>query len=185
MIFRRQEQAAVDYVAGRHHRQQKRNLRLLIVFFAISGAFFLVLGTPELWAELELRRVGVVVPAHVTEWNVTHGRGGPGYDVRYELTVPGHEERLTRADWFLLSRTNLWSSLDVAAWELSKSTGSIEVTYLPDHPQINRPVDATSGFGNTIGVVTIGGIAWIMAFLLVVVRRGGRLSRMVLAQPPA
>lgn len=92
------------------------------------------LGISGLVHEWRLAQSGRTTCAHVSARQVVRGRS-PDYQVKYRFLVGGTSYQAQDET----GRRDLWESIPETEWNRSLEAGCVDVLYLPEAPEVNRP----------------------------------------------
>lgn len=114
-------------------------------------------GAASVMDQQRLNEHGVRIAATVTDTRYMQERRGDSFEVRYAFQVADHPGTFTLGDE---SGSNLWATTDgQQEWERARSTGHIDVLYLPENPTVNRLITRR---GNPIGDPAAGVVLGVM-----------------------
>lgn len=131
----------LDFFVERLLKTPRGRAIVATVAVLLGGVFFWIAygDARGLW---RLQRERAIVDAEVVEARISHGMHfEKHHDVRYRFQVPGRSNWFTREERGT-GRIDLWSSLDPAEWERARSTGRLQVVYVPNDPGVNLPLVA-------------------------------------------
>jgi hypothetical protein len=154
----------------------KRALYLFLFICALGGGGVLTwLGIQTVRHELRLREKPAVADAKLTDtatYVVTRNHiESTDYEVRYAFQLNG--QTFTCGDE--TGRDDLWATMaNKGDWDAARAAGTLQVTYLPDEPRINRPVLAGNApLGDSLAGLILGGVLGLTGLIgsTVLVRR--------------
>ena len=139
-----------------------RYAMLVFLYLIFSPAMF-YLGISSIKDEQDLQDKGVIASAAVIDSRILATRNGASYDVKYQFSVDGGKTWYSCSD--RTGRKNIWCPVTEEQWQATRSTGQVEVIYLPGKPWINRPVHSTAGMIDLWAGVCLGLCPWLLLLI--------------------
>lgn len=144
---------------------------LFALLCLVFSPAMLYLGIASVQDELNLQDRGVTVNAVVTDSQVEKD----SYQVRYQFRVGSSDTWYSCSD--RTGRRNLWCSIAEEHWQVARSTGRVQVTYLPANPWINRPIHSTSRMFDSWAGVCTGVLPWALLLIGIISKKRDKRQR--------
>jgi len=145
--------------------------------FVVFGGYLTYIGAGSIMRELRLRDGGHTIAAEVLGSRIMESRRGTSHELRYRFQLPGSPIVYTMTDE--TGRDDLWASVaSKADWDAARSSGRVLVSYLPEDPTKNRPVQAGAmPLGDSIAGLVLGLMMAIPCAIGAVMMMIGRIRR--------
>lgn len=136
---------------------------LLFLGCFVAGLAIVIVGALGIVNEGALDEGAVTATARVTDTRImTSTKSGDSFELRYAFEVDGRT--YTYRDE--TGREDLWASLTHEGWIRARTTGTVDILYLPSDPWVSQPVArASNGVFDKAAGMCVGVVCMAPAFL--------------------
>lgn len=132
---------------------------LLALLCLVFSPAMLYLGIASIQDELNLQDYGVTANAVVTDSQVDKD----SYQVRYQFRAGSGDTGYSYSD--RTGRRDVWCAITEEEWRSTRSTGRVQVTYLPANPWINRPSSGANRMFDLWAAIFLGICPWVLLLI--------------------